>query len=215
MASCSRAPLQALYNPGRFYYFLRLYLNIFCIFFSFTPCVPITIPTEFIILSLILQYKGSQRKAVSNLVVLCQGPVQFSGLDCSGNYLGLCYRNLELSSSFFENTLKWSTYSQQLVPNVTSSFNEESLQQPAEPISGITTSSFTEANTIVLRYMSVHHWRLMEREKGKYSAFHPVHSSNIYPRRDLETCSLFQFIANFSSSSVTFERNETKTYDYL
>lgn len=82
--------------------------------------------------------------------------MQFSWLDCSGNYLGLCYRNLESSSNFFKNTLKLSTYSQQLVPNVTASFNEESLLQPAEPISGITTSSFTGANAIVLRYMSVH-----------------------------------------------------------
>lgn len=147
--------LYRLHKPGTFYYFLRLY--IFYIFFLHTLRTNYNTHTEFITLSLILRYKGSQRKTVSNLVVLCQGPVQFSWLDCSGNYLGLCYRNLELPSSFFKNTLKWSTYGQQLVPNVTASFNEESLQQPAEPISGITTSSFTEANAMLLRYMSVHH----------------------------------------------------------
>lgn len=212
MASCSRAPLQALY-PGEVLLFPEPITEHILFFFPSHPAY--NTHTEFITFSLILQYKGSQRKAVSNLLVLCQEPVQFSWLHCSGNYLGLCYRNLELCSSFFKNTLKLSTYSQQLVPNVTASFNEESLQQPAEPISGITTSSFTEANAIVLRNMSVHHQRLMEGEKGKYSAFYPVHNSNIYPMKNPEACSLFQFMVYFSSSYVTLERKETKTHDYL
>lgn len=200
MASCSRAPLQALYTRELLLFPETVTEHTLYILFLHTLRTNYNTHTEFITFSLILQYKGSQRKAVSNLVVLCQEPVQFSWLDCSGNYLGLCYRNLELCSSFFKNTLKLSTYSQQLVPNVTASFNEESVQQPAEPISGITTSSFTEAKAIVLRYMSVHHQRLVEGEKGKYSAFYPVHNSNIYPVKNLETCSLFQFMVHFSSS---------------
>lgn len=81
--------------------------------------------------------------------------------------------------------------------------------------SGIATSSFPEANAILLRHIPVLYWRLMYWEKWKYSAFYPMHNSNTYPTKNLETCSLLQFTIYFSSSSVTFERKEAKTSWWL
>lgn len=62
-------------------------------------------------------------------------------------------KNLELSLRFFLTTSKWSTYNQQLVPNVPASFSKNHHWQPAmsrEPIAFIFTSS---AEKVILKLM--------------------------------------------------------------